>query len=91
MFKFNDLAILWFCELWNDLTSKLKKSDKKLKVVLNNLPKFCEEGMNFFFVWQGAGLYSRSIKKVEDDIQGALKKVNELTGKHKPFYSKKHS
>jgi len=81
MFKFNDLAILWFCELWNDLTSKLKKSDKKLKVVLNN----------FFFVWQGAGLYSRSIKKVEDDIQGALKKVNELTGKHKPFYSKKHS
>ena len=31
---------------------------------------------------QGAGLYSRSIKKVEDDIQGALKKVNELTGKN---------
>ena len=30
---------------------------------------------------QGAGLYSRSIKKVEDDIQGALKKVNELTGR----------
>lgn len=31
---------------------------------------------------QGAGLYSRSIKKVEDDIQGALKKVNELTGRN---------
>ena len=30
---------------------------------------------------QGAGLYSRSIKRVEEDIQGALKKVNELTGK----------
>lgn len=33
-----------------------------------------------YFILQGAGLYSRSIKKVEDGIQGTLKKVNELTG-----------
>lgn len=29
---------------------------------------------------QGSGQYSRSIKKVEDDIQNILKRVNELTG-----------
>ena len=33
-----------------------------------------------YFILQGAGLYSRSIKKVEEGIQGTLKKVNELTG-----------
>lgn len=34
-----------------------------------------------YFLLKGAGLYSRSIKKVEEGIQGTLKKVNELTGK----------
>ena len=29
---------------------------------------------------QGAGSYSKSIKKVEEDIKNSLKKVNELTG-----------
>ena len=30
---------------------------------------------------QGAGSYSKAIKKVEEDIKNSLKKVNELTGK----------
>ena len=34
-------------------------------------------------LFQGAGSYSRSIKKTEEDIQAALKKVNELTGVEK--------
>ena len=36
--------------------------------------------LSTYFILQGAGLYSRSIKKVEEGIQGTLKKVNELTG-----------
>ena len=32
------------------------------------------------FLLQGAGMYSRSIKQIEDDIQASLKKVNELSG-----------
>ena len=30
--------------------------------------------------FQGAGIYSKSIKAVEEDIQNVLKRVNELTG-----------
>ena len=32
-------------------------------------------------MFQGAGMYSRSIKAVEEDIQNVLKRVNELSGK----------
>lgn len=32
------------------------------------------------YLKQGSGQYSRSIKKVEEDIQNILKRVNELTG-----------
>ena len=35
---------------------------------------------NYHLTIQGAGHYSRAIKKVEEDIQGTLKRVNELTG-----------
>lgn len=66
VFLWNDLTILW-----NDPDHRTVWPDNN---VLGRTGHFC-------FVWQGAGLYSRSIKKVEDDIQGALKKVNELTGK----------
>ena len=37
------------------------------------------------FNQQGAGSYSQPIKKVEEGIQSALKKVNELTGSFLPF------
>ena len=29
---------------------------------------------------QGAGMYSKSVKQTEEDIQNILKRVNELTG-----------
>ena len=29
---------------------------------------------------QGAGMYSKSVKQTEDDIQAILKRVNELSG-----------
>ncbi|KAJ7393167.1 26S protease regulatory subunit 7 [Desmophyllum pertusum] len=48
------------------------KDDKPIQVL--------DEGDIEILKTYGAGLYSKSIKKVEDDIQGALKKVNELTG-----------
>jgi len=76
---------------WSDYTVH-KKAESHSQLVAPPPLKFVEREMNsFLFGWQGAGLYSRSIKKVEDDIQGALKKVNELTGKHEPFYSNNHS
>ena len=32
------------------------------------------------FMFQGAGMYSTSIKTVEEDIQSVMKRVNELSG-----------
>ena len=34
----------------------------------------------FLLYFQGAGIYSKSIKQVEDDIQNVMKRVNELAG-----------
>ena len=56
--------------------TKIKNDEKKDDKPIQAL----DEGDIEILKTYGDGLYSRSIKKVEDDIQGALKKVNELTG-----------
>ncbi|KAF8787199.1 26S proteasome regulatory subunit 7 like protein [Argiope bruennichi] len=61
--------------LGDDMRKSRDEKDEKEKDV-----KALDEGDIALLKSYGVGQYSKSIKQVEDDIQGILKKVNELTG-----------
>ncbi|GIY95021.1 26S proteasome regulatory subunit 7 [Caerostris extrusa] len=61
--------------LGDDMRKPKEDKDEKEKDV-----KALDEGDIALLKSYGVGQYSKSIKQVEEDIQGILKKVNELTG-----------